>query len=656
MRYSLGFILALSLAGLQFLAIISVVSTSYVSSERAMLEHARGLMNDAGIIAAEHTKRFLAPAGEAVKLASGLLENDIVSANDPQALERYLFQHLKTESQLSGLYYGDEAGNFVFVMRSDGPAAYRTKFVLVEGEDRTIELVWRRSDFSEVTRIEDPSDTYDPRQRQWYKDASAKAALIWTKPYIFFSSQRPGISVAAPVMRKNGTRMGIVGGDVEISDISEFLSRQTIGERGSALILDEKGHVVAQPDPTQVKVQNADGSLGFVDIRNFGDPVARAAFADFAKPSEISVDAGARQSEFRYQGDKYMTLLLPVSGIDLPWTIGVFAPENDFIQGIKDNRLRNIWIAAVISLLSALAGLALAGLILRPVRAFAVRTALVSQGEVSTKEPLPRTYQELRKANRTLINEIAQRRSSDAKIQELNRDLSHFSRINLMGQMASGLAHELSQPLTAITQNVDTAITVAKIDPIPKEELLSILSELDEQAHQGGDIIRALRGFVRRDEARADLFDFKGLILQTCRLMRSETEAHEITIETRIAPDLPMAFGNRVQIAQVLVNLMRNSVAAMATAAETAEPPVRTITITAQHLGGQIEVWVEDTGPGVATDVTLFKQFQTSKPEGLGLGLSISRTIIDANAGRLWHDRGHHLTTRFCFTVPVGTL
>jgi C4-dicarboxylate-specific signal transduction histidine kinase len=652
MRYSLGFILALSLAGLQFLAIISVVSTSYVSSERAMLVHARGLMNDAGIIAAEHTKRFLEPAGEAIELASGLLEQDIVSAKDPLALERYLFQHLKTESQLSGLYYGDEAGNFVYVMRSDGPAPYRTKFVHVQGEDRTTELIWRRDNFAEVTRTEDPSDTYDPRQRQWYKDASTKAALIWTQPYIFFSSQRPGISVAAPVLSASGARVGIIGGDVEISDISEFLSRQTIGDRGSALILDDQGHVIAQPVASQIKVENADGTLGFVDIRNFSDPVARAAFADFTQVNANAADTRAQQSVFRYAGDKYMSLLLPVSGIDLPWTIGVFAPENDFIQGIKDNRRRNIWIAAVISLLSAIAGLALAGLILRPVRAFAVRTALVSQGEVSTKEPLPRTYQELRKANHTLINEIAQRRSSDAKIQELNRDLSHFSRINLMGQMASGLAHELSQPLTAITQNVDTAISVAKLNPIPTEELLSILAELDEQAHQGGDIIRSLRGFVRRDEARADLFDFKGLILQTCRLMRSEIEAHEIKIETRIADGLPLGFGNRVQIAQVLVNLMRNSVAAMVTA----ESPHKTITITAQHLNGQIEVWVEDTGPGVAKDVTLFKQFQTSKRDGLGLGLSISRTIIDANAGRLWHDRTHQQTTRFCFTVPVGTL
>ena len=98
-------------------------------------------------------------------------------------------------------------------------------------------------------------------------------------------------------------------------------------------------------------------------------------------------------------------------GNDLPWTIAVYAPENDFTQSIKDNRKRNIWLAAIISFLAALAGLALAELILKPVRQFAVRTALVSQGEVSEAEPLPETYRELEKANMTLIDQIAQRLS-----------------------------------------------------------------------------------------------------------------------------------------------------------------------------------------------------------------------------------------------------
>lgn len=646
MRYSLGFVLALSLAGLQFIAIIFVVSTSYVSSERAMLEHARGLMDEAGANAAEHTKRFLEPATEITEQARRMLDNGLVSTTAPAEMERYFFQLLRAETQLSGIYYGDESGNFVYVMNSDGPGPYRTKLISTDGEQRTTEYIWRDNEFNVVDRSFDDNDIFDARGRPWYLEARQLGSRVWTDPYIFFSSQQPGITVAAPIQGDQNQLHGVVGIDLDIADISLFLSDLTIGDSGAAFILSDDGRVIAHPDPARISTRNEDGTLGFIGINDFSDPIVRAAFADFDK-SDLSANQSV-QSEFTFSGDQYMTLLLPIPDIDLPWNIAVFAPENDFIQGIRDNLSRNIWIAAIISIVTAIAGLILAELILKPVRAFAVRTSLVSQGEVSTRDPLPRTYNELRAANETLINEIAQRRKLDGKLQDLNRELSHVTRVNMMGQMATGLAHELSQPLTTITQNLDTALSVAKMDPAPNEELISILTELDEQAHQGGDIIRALRSFVRKDKGTIRPFDLQELVEQTQRLLRQELEAGNITMDTQI-PQLRAALGNRVQIAQVLINLLRNAADAilMADAAD------RKITVTAVQLPDAIEVRVADTGPGVDPAMTLFKEFQTSKPDGLGLGLSISRTIVEAGGGDLWYDDP---SQQFRFTVPCETL
>lgn len=645
MRYSLGLILALSLAGLQFLAVIVVVLTTYVSSQQAILEHARDLMEDAGTHAAEHTNRFLEPAGQITAQASRVLSSNLISATDTAELEHYLFELIKTVPQISGINYGDEAGNFTYIMKSKGVAPYRSKIITTQNATRIVEFIWRNSDFTVVQRSFDPDDTYDPRPRPWYIQASKLGQQVWTDPYIFFSSQQPGVTVSAPVMAADGQLRGVVSIDLDIANISRFLSDLVIGETGAAFILSDDGQVIAHPDPAKITMQSNDSTMGFIDVNDFSDPVVRAAFAgiDINTPSQDAII----QSQFTFADDRYMTSLLPIAGIDLPWKIAVFAPENDFTQGIKDNRRRNIWMAVVISLLTAIVGITLAELILRPVRAFAVRTALVSQGEVAPTTPLPRTYKELRKANQTLINEIAQRRTSDAKAQDLSRQLSHSSRINMMGQMATGLAHELSQPLTAITQNLDTAITLAKSETPPNTELLAILNELDEQAYQGGDIIHALRGFIRKDEGRSGPFDLKELILQTSRLMRTEADSAGITIITQI-PDLPFAVGNRIQIAQALVNLMRNAVDAMVNA----HSPIKTITITAAHKASILEVTVDDKGPGVAPDVLLFTQFQTSKTDGLGLGLSISRNMIEANGGRLWHDT-QTKQTRFCFTVPA---
>ena len=335
-------------------------------------------------------------------------------------------------------------------------------------------------------------------------------------------------------------------------------------------------------------------------------------------------------------------------GSDLPWTIAVYAPENDFTQSIKDNRKRNIWLAAIISFLAALAGLALAELILKPVRQFAVRTALVSQGEVSEAEPLPETYRELEKANMTLIDQIAQRRKADERIIELNRDLSHFSRVNLMGQMATGLAHELSQPLTAISQNVDAAISTAQQHKAANPDLLNILSELDEQAHRGGDILRALRGFVRKDPGKMAPFYINELVDQTERLLHHEAFVQDVNLRFDVQ-DLPPVTGNRIQIAQVLMNLVRNSIEAITEA----NSPKKEVSISAHQRSDQVEIWVEDTGPGIDPNVTLFKQFETSKKDGMGLGLSICRTIAEANGGRLWNDPSVNEGSRFCLSLPT---
>ena len=646
MKVSLGLVLAISLAGLQFLAILIVVSTSYFTSEQAMLQHARDRLEETGANASEHVAGFLRPARQAAEFGKRALESGIIAYDDFNELENFLFQNLQTEPQVSGIYYGDEVGNFNYVMRSDGPGPYRTKIIRPQVASSTAELIWRNGDFSSVETKIDPKDTFDPRKRPWYISAKVEKSIVWTEPYIFFSSREPGITVSVPVSG-DGPFMGVVGVDIEISSISKFLAQLALSENASALILDEIGNVIAHPEMAQIIDAETDSKLRLGGIDEIDDPVAQAAFAGLNSSGLIKIEQEI-QSDFEYDGEEYVALVKPLTETGLPWTIAIFAPENDFTRGIKDNRRRNIWIAAAVSFLIALVGLALADLILRPVRAFAVRTALVSQGEVSDAEPFPGTYNELEKANETLIDQIAQRRAANARNLELSRDLSHFSRVNLMGQMATGLAHELSQPLTAISQNVDAAITTAKEQAGANPDLLNILKELDDQAHRGGDILKALRGFIKKDQAEVSPFDVNELVRQTHSLLHHEAMTQGVTLRFDVH-DMPLVIGNRIQIAQVIINLVRNAIEAIAQA----NSPVKHVTIQAHHKQNQLEIWVEDTGPGIDSSVTLFKQFETNKKEGMGLGLSICRTIAESNGGRLWHDDAYTEKTRFCLTLPT---
>lgn len=767
MKTSLGTILVIGLAGLQLMAVLLVIFTSYVTSERALIGHARDLLSDVGTNTIEHSKGFLQPAHGAAELAANLAQNDVVASDNPRLLEQLFFQQLQLSPQFSGIFYGDRNGEFVYVMRSDGPGPYRSKFVNIDGDNRFTNLVWRDENFGVVSQSADPADTYDPRTRPWYIRAEAEQGTIWTDPYIFYSSQMPGITLASPVFGDDGSINGVMGVDIEISDISEFLSRLRVGASGKALIIHRNGDVIAHPDQQFIRTPGEDGTLRFAKIWELEDPIARTAFSPLYQQGTLNTPQEV-SSQFVYRGGTYVSVVKPIISRELPWTIAVYAPEDDFTAVIKANRYTNIWIAIAVSAITALIGLMMANFIYRPVRAFAVRSALISQGELDPSEPLPKTYKELERANTTLMQQIAARKQTEfeygqtfdmasrpiahlapetgaflranpkfcelsgysareltglrladiacdgvydpfarsdgaadddlpvnqemrllrktgrkiwvkvnafmvrdesgkalysvamvdditdamakeRQIQLLSRDLSHFSRGHMMGQMASGLAHELNQPLAAIAQNADAARFAAERSGETNEELRTILMEIEEQSLRAGDIIRALRSFVKKDSAERTVFDFPELIEQARRLVLPEATEAGVDLLIEVAGKTEV-HGNRTQIAQVIVNLLRNAVEALSTT----EQEDRKVTVRAERDGGQVRVSVTDNGPGIAPGLTLFSEFETTKSDGMGLGLSICRSIVEANGGRLWLDAGYDDGARFCFILPAS--
>ena len=766
MKWSLGLVLAFCLAGLQFVAVTIVVFSSFVTSERALLQHARDLLGDVGTNTIEHSKGFLSPAKGAVELATRLAENRVIASEDFGQLERLLFEQLQISPQFAGIFYGEKTGSFVYVMRSDGPGPFRSKIITRNGAQRETDLIWRDNEYDILERTPDPSDTYDPRTRPWYQSAVSELSSIWTDPYIFFTSRSPGITAASPVFGADGALIGVVGVDIGIDAISDFLSRLNIGDSGVAMILNKNGDVIAHPDQNLIRKENEDGTFSFVNINEIGDPVARAAFSGLLSGSDVSVEREV-VSRFKFAGSTYVSTVMPVISDQLPWTIAVYAPEADFTGQIRANRAQNIWIAAAIALVSGAIGLLLANYIHKPVRAFAVRSALVSQGEVSPSDPMPKTYKELERANKSLVQAIAERRKSETeydrtfdlasrgmaqiqaktgriirankkladmlgysvdelktltvhgishpddpvaavflsdveggrseyvhekryqkadgsplwvsenvivirddsgaprhavvtvdeiterkaaerRIQQLNRDLSHSTRVNAMGQMATGLAHELNQPLLAISQNMDTALYLLENGTGDSGDLETILKETDKSAHRAGDIIKALRGFVRKESVEKSEFDFRELVDQTLHLVRPEAKEASVQIAVDIC-DVETAYGSRVQIAQALVNLLRNAIEAVAMGSEND----RHVLVSAARSEDGVHVSVTDTGPGFEDGFNVFEQFQTTKKEGMGLGLSICRTIVEAHGGKIWFQTDENENSQFCFTLPL---
>ena len=250
-----------------------------------------------------------------------------------------------------------------------------------------------------------------------------------------------------------------------------------------------------------------------------------------------------------------------------------------------------------------------------------------------------------------VIRDITFRREAEARDRKHQAELAHVSRVSLAGEMAAGLAHELSQPLTAIIAYARGCLRLLA-GPVPAPALLHEgIKEVVQQAERAGDVLDRLREFVRGGEFRRALTAIKPMIEAAIRLVRSEANQQEVEIETAIDPGPPVVLADPVQIEQVLLNLLRNAMDAM----DAANTERRSIIVEARRSGKHaVEISVADTGPGIASEVidTIFEPFTTTKPFGMGMGLSISRAIIESHGGTLRMARGNHCGATFIFTLP----
>ncbi len=252
-----------------------------------------------------------------------------------------------------------------------------------------------------------------------------------------------------------------------------------------------------------------------------------------------------------------------------------------------------------------------------------------------------------------VIRDITLRRKAEALHRQHQAELAHVSRVSLAGEMAAGLAHELSQPLTAITAYARGCVRLLAGAMPETAALHEGLAELVEQAERAGDVLDRLREFVRGGESRRSLTKVKPLLDAALGLARVEATQLGIAIDARIDPGLPPVLADRVQIEQVVLNLLRNAMDAI----EGAAPFRRSIVVKARRTNQcAVEISVIDWGPGVQAEVTdtLFEPFVTTKSGGMGMGLSISRSIVESHGGRLRMAQNLPSGAVFLFDLPAA--
>jgi two-component system sensor kinase FixL len=249
-------------------------------------------------------------------------------------------------------------------------------------------------------------------------------------------------------------------------------------------------------------------------------------------------------------------------------------------------------------------------------------------------------------------SDITQRKAAETELRQQREELAHVGRVSTMGELAASLAHELNQPLTAILSNAQAAQRFLNASPPDLEEVREILKDIVQDNSRAGEVIRRMRALVRKGELDMMPLDIAAVIRDVVLLIHGDATLHNIHVALDVDPDLPLVRGDKVQLQQVVLNLLLNAFDAM----KDCRASERKVKVRTELEGGRwLKVAVRDCGAGLRGDKLdeIFQPFYTTKGDGLGMGLSICRSIIAAHGGHLWAENNPDRGATFYFTVPV---
>jgi NO-binding membrane sensor protein with MHYT domain len=252
-----------------------------------------------------------------------------------------------------------------------------------------------------------------------------------------------------------------------------------------------------------------------------------------------------------------------------------------------------------------------------------------------------------------LFASVSKRKRADEALRQTQADLAHIQRVTTMGELAASISHEVMQPLGAVVTNAQTALRWLGAQPPELDEVRQALGRAVKDGKRAAEIIGRIRTLIKKEPLRKDALELNEAIVEVIALTRGEVMKNDVSVQTQLAEGLPLIQGDRVQLQQVVLNLIINAVEAMSGVSDGS----RGLLIgTRKDAPGGVLVAVQDSGPGLKPESCerLFDSFYTTKPSGMGMGLSICRSIVEAHGGRIWStpNAGPGMTVQF--TLPIN--
>lgn len=585
MNYVKKWWLALSFISMTIILTAIIIIPHSTTSRKALSGLAHDIMLNISSYTLDKSESYLRPAENAAELTRFLADSNIVGSAHCENMIKYFSEQLSLYRQLSGIYYGTTKGEFFMVSRSDKKIkdGLFSKTILFENNERKTTMTWHTADHKIMQRTLMPQDRYDPRKRPWFIEALMANEVIWTEPYIFFTSQKPGITTASPVYDKNNILQGVVGVDVTIDELSTFLNTLNIGQNGKAFIVDTNGNVVAFPDLEALKHTSQNKKIRLSKINEISDVICRKAYKSLSLPPD-QLPQKPVFTTFKHDGARYNAVFTPFKNSHWPWIIGLYLPEDDYLAEIKEDHRLSLLTAALAILLSGLSGWIVA-----------------------------------RKLNAAKEEAIA---ANHAK-----------------SQFLAVMSHEIRTPMNVILGTTDLLK-----DSNPREVQKKYIKLLD---NAGEGLLSLINDILDMSKVEAGLLDLESIEFNPTKIMRQCCTVFEhsasqkgIELACRIDGKLPdLVKGDPVRIKQILLNLIGNAIKF------TGSGGVYVQAGYTDHANNTVKLKfeIQDTGPGIPKDrqsaiFEHFTQADNSIPrqyQGTGLGLSISKKLCELMNGNI---------------------
>jgi len=462
------------------------------------------------------------------------------------------------------------------------------------------------------------------------KFLEAEIGKPYRSPVYFRGGSEPYMTIA--LRARNAS---VSAAEVNLKFIWDVVSRIKVGEHGQAYVVDARGRLIAHPDISLV-LRNTDLS-GLAQVQ-----AARTDSAGSPESTQIAQDTYGRQ---------VLTAYASIAPLD--WTMFVELPIDEAYAPLYSLILRISILLLVGLLLAFIADLFLARWIVQPLERlekFASTVRKTKNYALRVEHKSDDEIGRLALAFDEMLSELSAARERESADQF---ELARVSRLTTMGAMTASIAHEINQPLAAIAANANAGLRWLSRATPDLEEVHAALKRINNDAHRASEVIQGIRSIFKKAPQQGALIDINDVVLEVLALVHGELINYRVSAISNLLPNLPRVRADRVQLQQVILNLIMNAVEAMGTVADGA----RVLNVASQlDEPNAVLVTVQDTGPGIDPNRMdrIFDAFFSTKSSGMGMGLFICRSIVESHGGRLWATAAVPHGAMFHLVLPIA--